>query len=255
MANIFAINNKLVMINNSFIGSYVPPTPPPDPWNPLNLPDNTIRCKFASGYTPNMGTTQTLIDAEENIWDIYYQYNDWYLLLAKTNLVSVLGANTSNVTIMGRLFMECSQLSSVAVFDTRNITDMSGMFESCSSLTSAPLFNTSNVTNMGSMFYACSSLTSAPLLDTSKVTDTSYMLYYCDNLTSVPLYNMPYVTNTTSMFARCVNVQSGALALYNQIANQGIATHSNMFYNCGSDTITGRAELAQIPSSWGGTGT
>lgn len=31
MSKIFAINNKLVMVNNSFIGPYVPPPPPPPP--------------------------------------------------------------------------------------------------------------------------------------------------------------------------------------------------------------------------------
>jgi hypothetical protein len=30
--------------------------------------------------------------------------------------------------------------------------------------------------------------------------------------------------------------------------------HTYTFAWCGRDTITGAAELAQIPSSWGGTG-
>jgi hypothetical protein len=58
------------------------------------------------------------------------------------------------------------------------------------------------------------------------------------------------------MFNDCLNVQSGALALYQQASTQTTppSEYYNTFYNCGSNTTTGAAELAQIPSSWGGTG-
>ena len=54
----------------------------------------------------------------------------------------------------------------------------------------------------------------------------------------------------------CLNVQSGALALYQQASSQTNppSSHNNTFYNCGKFTTTGAAELAQIPSDWGGTG-
>jgi hypothetical protein len=57
------------------------------------------------------------------------------------------------------------------------------------------------------------------------------------------------------MFAWCYEVQSGALALYNQMSTQITppAEHTQTFRSCGSHTTTGAAELAQIPSSWGGT--
>jgi hypothetical protein len=58
------------------------------------------------------------------------------------------------------------------------------------------------------------------------------------------------------MFRDCLNVQSGALALYQQASTQTTppSDHSYTFTNCGKNTQTGAAELAQIPSSWGGTG-
>jgi len=92
--------------------------------------------------------------------------------------------------------------------------------------------NTTGITNMDSMFRACTSLTSIPLFDTSKVT------------------NMDYT------FERCLKVQSGALALYQHASTQAIppTNHTDTFSDCGSDTTTGAEELAQIPSSWGGTG-
>jgi surface protein len=105
------------------------------------------------------------------------------------------------------------------------------MLNECVSLTSVPLFNTSNVTNMIEMFQLCSSLKSIPLLDTSSVTDMSGMCEYC------------------------YNVESGALALYQQASSQATPPgHTNTFTRCGVYTTTGAAELAQIPSDWGGTG-
>jgi len=55
-----------------------------------------------------------------------------------------------------------------------------------------------------------------------------------------------------SMARNCRNVQSGALALYNQASTQANppTNHTLAFQNCGVDTQTGAAELAQIPSDW-----
>jgi len=55
-----------------------------------------------------------------------------------------------------------------------------------------------------------------------------------------------------SMFKGCTGVESGALALYQQASSQDIPPtyHYQTFYNCGSNTTTGAAELAQIPSDW-----
>lgn len=208
-----------------------------DPYNPLGLPSHTIRIKYEAGQTPSMGDAQTLVDATENIWDIYTSSNDWSTLFSREfssrfYLLSVLGANTSGVTNMSSMFAYCSVLTSVTLFDTSSVTDMSIMFDSCSVLTSVPLFDTSGVTNMASMFGSCSGLTSVPLFDTSSA------------------------TNTNGMFYICTNVQSGALALYNQCSTQTNppASHVDMFTGCGSNTASGTAELAQIPASWGGTG-
>ena len=119
-------------------------------------------------------------------------------------------------------------LEVIAAGDTSNVTNTMRMFYGCSSLTSVQLFDTSNVTNMKMMFYGCSSLTSVPLFDTSKGPD---------------MYRM---------FRDCYKVESGALALYQQASSQTPrpSDHEETFRNCGRDTTTGAAELAQIPSSW-----
>ena len=181
-----------------------------DPLNPLGLPPYTIRCQFSSGYTPDMGDSQTLVDAASNVWDIYRDDPEWYDLLANeepvSHLTHVLGANTTGVT------------------------DMSGMFQDCDTLVSVCLFDTSACETMENMFLECSALTVLPLYDTSSCDNMEYMCYGCRN------------------------VQSGALALYQQASSQSTppSSHRQCFKNCGSNTVTGEAELDQIPTSWGG---
>lgn len=248
--------------------------------NPLNLPTNTIRCKFSSGYTPTMGDTQTLVDSTNNIWDIYKESNNWNSLFNEYSkehkLLEVLGANTKNVTSMVSLFRHCISLTKVALFDTSSVTDMTEMFYNCTSLTTVPLFNTSkvttmfymfyycislitvplfntyNVTDMRNMFDNCTSLTSVPLFDTSSVTVMDYMFFHCYNLTYIPLFDTSSVTDMNYMFVDCRYVKSGALALYHQASSQATPPvgHQSTFRNCGSSTTTGSTELVQIPSSW-----
>lgn len=87
--------------------------------------------------------------------------------------------------------------------------------------------------------------------NTTNITDMSYMFMYCTSLTNIPLFDTSSVTNMNFMFHSCNNVQSGALALYQQASTQtNTPTHRATFYNCGSNTQTGAAELAQIPSDW-----
>lgn len=250
----FYINNKIIQFKNHVIKSVT------NNVNPLNLPSNTIRVKFANGYTPTMGDTQTLVDANENIWDIYKQSNNWNKLFnindnaSFNELLVVLGANTSNVTIMSNLFRHCEELTSVPLFDTSNVTNMALMFSTCKKLTSVPFFNTSKVTTMYTMLSSCYTLTSVPLFDTSNVINMFQMFAYCTHLTYIPLFNTSKVTNMDKMFSLCYRVQSGALALYQQASSQATPpkTHSQTFYNCGTYTQTGKAELEQIPDDWKG---
>ena len=116
--------------------------------------------------------------------------------------------------------------------------------------------NTSSVTVMDDMFAGCDELTSLSLFDTSAVTNMKNMFYQCTSLTSVPLFNTRSATDVVSMFYGCENVESGSLSLYQQMSTQAVPPSATdyCFTNCGSNTVTGQAELAQIPSSWGGLG-
>lgn len=229
---------------------------PVDPYNPLGLPPFTIRCKFSSGYTPTMGDSQTLVDQVENVWDITKNSEDWTELFKDvTQLENILGANTTGVTTLNYTFRSCTQLTELPLFDTSYCTSMKYGFLGCFRLVSLPLFDTSSCTNMYGAFQNCSSLTTVPLFDTSHVTNMITMFWGCESLKTIPLLNTSSVTTTIGMFEKCNNVESGALALYQQMSTQTNppGSHKDTFLDCGRDTVTGAAELAQIPTSWGGT--
>lgn len=213
--------NNIIKVN----GDWLDAVPSPEP-----LPPYTLRLKYAEGFTPIFSKgTGVQVSSSPNIWDLTYEASNWVnILYNHSRLLEVLGGNTTNITKMQGMFYECTSLTSVVLFDTSNVTTMNYMFEGCTSLTSVPLFDTSKVTSMSSMFDSCTSLTTVPLLNTSRVTDM------------------------TAMFYECTNVEGGALALYQQASSQDIppSIHNWTFYNCGSNTTTGAAELAQIPSDW-----
>lgn len=239
--------------------------PEGDPYNPLNLPPNIVRVRTNDGlvpykssdsYYPTSYETATLVEGTSDVYDVYKSGTDFsFLLIDSSNIVEVLGANTTGITAMEGMFRGCTSLTTVPLFNTSSVTDMAGLFYSCTSLTSVPLFDTSSVTNMSSIFLNCTSLTSVPLFNTSMVTSMYSMFDGCSSLTSVPLLNTSSVINMDSMFLDCKNVQSGALALYRQASTQTNPPrdHSRTFKNCGVNTTTGAAELAQIPNNWGGT--
>ena len=211
----------------------------PDPYNPLHLPPNTVRVRTNDGLVPYKSSdvnaalatydTATLVEGTSDVYDVYKHGNDFYSFLnSSSNVIEVLGANTRGVTKMYNMLAGCSSLISVSLFDTSSVEDMMNMFMDCTALTSVPLFDTSRVKYMPHMFNGCSSLTSVPLFNTS----------------NVMLIN--------GMFMDCTKVQSGALALYQQASTQANppSHHAQAFRNCGSDTTTGAAELAQIPEDW-----
>ena len=220
MSEILTFGNEILSLNGEAL-SHIGEVP---------IPEFTIRCKFSSGYIPTMGDTQTLIDPNENIWDITKNSTDMSILFRNnTDLIEVLGGNTTGITSMLALFSGCTALSSVALFDTSSCTDMDYMFASCTSLTTVPLFDTRLCTIMRYMFSGCYSLATVPLFDTSSC------------------------TNMIGMFSSCYAVESGALALYQQASTQTtVPAHTNTFSGCGLYTESGRAERAQIPTSWGG---
>jgi surface protein len=228
----------------------------PESLSPIS--SNTVRVRTNDGNAPIKSggakySSATLVAGTTDVYDVYKSGTDFRNLLSySNNVIEVLGANTTGITNMANMFQRCSSLTTVPVFDTSSVTSMAYMFSGCSSLTTVPLFDTSSVTSISSMFQDCSSLTTVPLFDTSSADNMMSMFYNCSSLTTVPLFDTSNVTYMGSMFYNCYKVESGALALYQQASTQATppSSHWGTFYNCGRDTVTGAAELAQIPSDW-----
>jgi surface protein len=149
--------------------------------------------------------------------------------------------NTENVTNMGRMFYNCSSLTSLDVthFNTANVTNMSYIFSGCSSLTSLDVthFNTAKVKNMHQMFYRCSSLTSLDVtyFNTANVTDMYSMFSGCSSLAllDVTHFNTENVTNMGYMFYNCSSLTSLDVAHFN---TANVKVMSYMFSSCSSLT-------------------
>lgn len=251
-----------------------------DPYNPYDLPNYTLRLLYDNGRDPSLvNGTATRVSTNPNIWDVTYENRNWSSFLDnKFYLRSVLGGNTTNVTSMTDLLHGAYNLTSVNLFDTSNVTNMDNMFFYAKCLTDIPEFNTSNVTSMRAMFNQCIELSSISHLDTHNVTNMVYTFNGCSSLSSCPAFDLsnltdaqgmfqdaglryiPSFTNTTKlsntpdMFKNCTNAESGISAFYEQLTHStGYLHHPGTFTNCGSNTVQGAAELAQIPTSWGGT--
>lgn len=78
--------------------------------------------------------------------------------------------------------------------------------------------------------------------------------FYSQSLTTVPDFTTFSYTgcNFTSCFANNPNVTSGALAAYTKLSSLTGTVGTGCFTDCGSNTVSGTADLDQIPQSWGG---
>ena len=198
-----------------------------------------------------------------------------------TNINSPIVLNLPNATSLQRLFTGGSNrssstltlnLSSAFTGATATVLGTNAFNEviitGTTGMTSARYFNSSGVKKYTwtdwntagvyckDMFYNCGQLTEVLLPANAKVTDANGMFRACPRITSIPAnLDLSAVTDTTNMFSGCTAIESGALSMYNYLSTKSIpvTSYTGTFTNCGSGTTTGAAELAQIPTSWGGT--
>ena len=158
-----------------------------------------------------------------------------------SSLTSVPQLNTSNNTSMRMMFSGCSSLTSVPQLNTAKVTDMYRTFDGCSSLATIPLLNTSKTTNMNAMFSNCSSLATIPLLQTSNATDMSQMFQYCTNLPTIPLLDTSNATDMSYMFYGCSSLTSVP-----QLNTAKVTNMSYMFEGCTSLTSIPELDTANV---------
>ena len=174
--------------------------------------------------TAQSGTLKALLDATRSSNSLFIYYSG-------TSVDELISFNdTSNVTNMGYMFKQCSNLTSIPALDTSKATNMSEMFSGCSNLTSIPALDTSKTTIMDNMFNTCTNLTSIPALDASKATNMNSMFNNCTNLTSIGMNG----------FTRSINISSTALghdALVAFLNQAGTAYNSSQKITMGSDKL------------------
>ena len=237
MSKILSFNNKL-LANPS--GSHLlGDSRTPDPYNPYDLPAGTIRYKFDDLiYDPShsysyAGGTWTRVSSTQNIWDWSIDSNPSLSTRFTTPFgvpTHIIGANFQDdgISIQPSLYgtwQANTSIVSVAVMDTRTITDFQSIFSGCTNLTTLAGFPINHRSYQS--FYGCTSLKHIPVFEiVDSRTDVSYM------------------------FMDCYNVDSGILECYNNFATRAFAGHFACFRDCGRDSVTGSAELAQIPNDW-----
>ena len=153
------------------------------------------------------------------------------------NSIDLSNADTSNVTNMSSMFLDCVSLVSVDLngLDTSNVTNMSDMFGFCNNLEYLDLngLDTSSVTNMSDMFGFCNNLEYLDLngLDTSSVTNMSYMFSSCKNLESLDIssFDTSNVTNMSDMFCDCNSLEALDISSFD---TSNVTNMSDMFSNC-----------------------
>ena len=137
-----------------------------------------------------------------------------YALNPNSTQLDLSNLDTSELTSLNGAFGHFNLLVSIIFgnnFNTSNVTDMMGLFVNCSSLTTLNLssFNTTNVTNMTGVFYNCSSLTTLDLsnFNFTNVLDMNTMFMGCSSLTTLTLPEFTQadfsLVNAVDMFSGC----------------------------------------------------
>ncbi|MDD7028636.1 MAG: BspA family leucine-rich repeat surface protein, partial [Prevotellaceae bacterium] len=128
-------------------------------------------------------------------------------------------------------FTDCSALTDIQGIqnlNTTEVTNMGGMFYNCSNLTSLDLsgFDTQRVSEMNSMFFGCSKLTTIFVSDkfvVENVTQSDNMFSFCDKLSGAISYdyqktNKEYANCTTGYFT---NIEDKDYFMHHAVYNSG----------------------------------
>lgn len=219
-------------IGEAYLGSTkvyasIPPAPPERSFVMTFVDGFDLSTKLTYGYD-----SMTQVSVSPNVWNVTLssggymsQFSSW---ATDTDLISVVANLQGLGSSVMSLFYAQWGLKEAVVYIGTDTTDIHSCFYACNVLEKLTLVGGGNVTNYSSLCDNCSALKKVPSVNTSSATDVNYM------------------------FGGCTAVESGALALYQQMSSQATppASHTACFINCGSDTVTGAAELAQIPSDW-----
>ena len=262
MSTIYTLNGKVLKnsANNKWLTKVAV-----DPYNPLGLPDNTLRIEVTEGATVNVfNGTSTQISSSPNVWEISdpngTQMPYFYLSPSSGHVLKVLGAkrksgDATSDYAWSEVKNHASYITYVGSVDLIGL-NITGVFMNMSNLTHIGNVNMPDQSSFEEMFYLCRSLVEIGQIQMkSGVTSFKSCFQGCNAITELPTINLESATDVNSFMEGCY-LYPHPLTIYNQLSNLGAQITDNRycFSNCGRDTVTGAAELAQIPSSWGGTG-
>ena len=219
-------------IGEAYLGSTkvyasLPPAPPERSFVMTFVDGVDLSTKLTYGYD-----SMTQVSVSPNVWNVTLssggymsQFSSW---AATSDLISVVANLQGLGSSLTAMFTAQLGLKEAVIYIGTDVTDLTAFFAGSRGLEKLTLVGGGNVTNYSSL---CSS---------------------CESLKKVPSVNTSSATNVMDMFGNCHAVESGALALYQQMSSQATppATHDACFRDCGINTVTGAAELAQIPTDW-----
>lgn len=235
------------------------------------LPAKTMRFDFHyDNFDPttgledrsSIGATWTHVSGD--VYDFHYGDAVWYCTryMSPTqnegglfNIYSINGAG-------GAIFPMNMHNFDIIDSNLSGVTDAHSLVSSARKVVNCVLKNTGDIINASSMLSGgnrAASLTTLNALDLHSATDISGLLNRSSSLISaLDITLSGNVTNCTGAFQNCSKVPSGALALYNSLSSQATppSSYSNCFTYCGASASQDapiHAEMAQIPTSWGGT--
>ena len=221
----------------NIVDSYTPTGTVTDSWDASVTQDGSIMC-YVEGTTLTIaGNGSGKILTNENSG---FMFSDEGRADFFTNVTTVNGLNlldTSNTTIMSRMFLQMQSVTSLDVsgFNTSKVTDFSMMFAYCYVVTNIPVsnFDTSSATSLYAMFFRCWILPTIDVsnFDTSNVTDIAYTFDECKMLEVIDVskWDTSKVTTLFLTFQQCNVVKEL------DVSNWDVSNVTNMgftFYNC-----------------------
>ena len=165
--------------------------------------DNQRSSRTGTTYDLNTGSNDTGWDTDgtkSNVTRVVFDPSfanarptttyDWFYNMRNLETIQDMSyLNTSEVTNMNYMFLNCLRLTSLDVshFNTSKVISMAQTFSYCTGLTSLDLssFNTSNVNIMNYMFNGCTNLQTIYVGEgwsTAAVTSSNYMFSGCTSL-------------------------------------------------------------------------
>ena len=258
MTTIYTVNNKV--LKNSANDKWLIKKEV-DPYNPLGLTDNTLRIEVTDGATVNVfDGTSTQISSSPNVWEISDPNGTGlpYFYLSQGHVLKVLGAKRKlgdSVSDYGWNVVknDASYITYVGSVDLVGYAPSDGgVFKNMSNITHIGNVNVPDLSTFYEMFANCASLVEIGQVQMkSGVTSFDSCFRGCQSITALPTLNLESATDVRNFMADCY-LYPHPLSIYSQLSNMGaqITDHDSCFYNCGRDSVTGAAELAQIPSDW-----